>query len=65
MKKIPGGKALMRLYYLISESNIREYLLDPEKREYLKELYSGKYVADVKSKPSGVEPAASFRKLSI
>ena len=51
--------------YLISEYNIQEYLLKPERREYLKEIFSGKYGADRRNKPTGIESAASYRKLNI
>lgn len=49
----------------IVEKNIKELLLDPERRAFLKELYSGKYSADLKKRPTETETMASFRKLNV
>ena len=51
------------LYF--SEQNIEYYLKDPVKREFLKEMYSGKYHADLKKKPKDPEAQASYRKLNV
>ena len=48
-----------------SEDNINEFLLEPVKREWIKNLYSGIYYADLAKKPTEVEATASFRKLTV
>ena len=48
-----------------SEDNIKEFLLEPVKREWIKNLYSGIYKADLAKKPTEVEVTASFRKLNV
>lgn len=49
----------------IMEQNIKELLLDPVRREFLKTFYSGNYKADLTKKPTETEATASFRKLNV
>ena len=53
------------LLFIISEQNIKELLLDPVRREFLKEFYSGCYNADLSKKPTDTQATASFRKLNV
>ena len=49
----------------VSEQNIQELILDPVRREFLIEFYSGKYSADLTKRPTDTEATASFRKLNV
>ena len=49
----------------LSEWNIKEFFLHPQRREILKDYYSGKYYADKNRGPKDIETMASFRKLSV
>ena len=48
----------------VSEKNIEDMILNPERREFLKDLWSGKYGADLSMKHE-FEEDGSFRKLCI
>lgn len=39
------------LLFFFSEQNIRKLLLEPSRREFIKDLWSGKYGADLSKRP--------------
>ena len=47
----------------ISEYNIEKLLLDPKRRAFIKDLWSGKYGADITKRPKKEEGYGSFRKI--
>ncbi|WAR00017.1 TTPAL-like protein [Mya arenaria] len=54
----------------ITENNIKKLLLDPERRKFIKDLWSGRYGADLSRKPQLQDTTdgdlyGSFRKLNI
>ena len=51
-------------YFVIPEMNIEDLILNPERREFLKDLWSGKYGADISLKEDFIAEG-SFRKLVI
>ena len=54
----------MIILIYVSEKNIEDMILNPERREFLKDLWSGKYGADLSMKHE-FEEDGSFRKLCI
>lgn len=64
-------KIILHSYHVLllfsSENYIKKLLLDPERREFIKELWSGKYGVDLDKRPSQAKPDdgvyGSFRKL--
>ena len=62
---LKGATGLIEPLICISEQNIQQFLLEPTRRAFLKDLYSGKYPADLSKRPKNAEAMASFRKLNV
>ncbi|WAR12318.1 TTPAL-like protein [Mya arenaria] len=46
-------------------NNLAEEMRQPQARDFIRDLHSGKYGVDLALKPDTVEPQASFRKLNV
>ena len=60
-----SSRSLNIFFFYISEQNIQDFLMEPARRAFLKDLYSGHYTVKLAERPKDAEAMASFRKLNV